>query len=91
VIRTVLISVGTVDASLASPRDVFREATASGAPLVAVFHNHPSGDPEPSDDDRQLTRRIVRAGEVLGIELVDHVILADARYYSFREAHALQG
>jgi DNA repair protein RadC len=91
VIRTVLLSIGTADASLAHPRDVFREAAAAGAPLVAVFHNHPSGDPRPSEADEQLTRRIVMAGDLLGIQVVDHVILADAQYFSFRQAGVIRG
>jgi len=91
VIRTVLLSIGTADASFAHPRDVFREATASGAPLVAVFHNHPSGDPRPSEADQDLTRRLVMAGDLLGIQVVDHLILADAHYYSFRQAGAIRG
>jgi DNA repair protein RadC len=91
VIRTTVLSVGTTDASLACPRDVFREAVASGAPAVAVFHNHPSGDPSPSDEDRSLTRRLAGAGRLLGIELADHLILADERYYSFRRDGRIEG
>lgn len=86
VLRTVLLSVGALDASVVHPREVFREATTAGAAAVIVFHNHPSGDPEPSPEDIALTGRLVRAGQVLGIELVDHVILGDGRYYSFKEA-----
>ena len=67
------------------------EATASGAPLVAVFHNHPSGDPRPSEADQDLTRRLVMAGDLLGIQVVDHLILADAHYYSFRQAGVIRG
>ena len=89
VVRTTVLSVGTADASLAYPRDVFREAVVSGAPAVAVFHNHPSGDPTPSDADNALTHRLVAAGRLLGIEVADHLILADARYYSFRHAGRL--
>jgi DNA repair protein RadC len=86
VVRTTVLSIGTADASLAYPRDVFREAVVSGAPAIAVFHNHPSGDPSPSEEDRALTRRLVAAGQLLGIEMADHLILADERYYSFRGA-----
>lgn len=84
-LRTTLLSVGTVDASLVHPRDVFREAALSAAASVVVFHNHPSGDPAPSDMDIALTDRLMAAAEVMGIELLDHIILADTRYYSFRE------
>jgi DNA repair protein RadC len=85
-IRTLLISVGTADASLAHPREVFREATIGGAAAVVLFHNHPSGDPRPSEDDLELTRRLVAAGQVLGIDVVDHVILADTHYCSMKES-----
>jgi DNA repair protein RadC len=90
VMKTVVISVGTLDASLAHPREVFREATLAGAAALALFHNHPSGDPQPSGEDVHLTRRLVSAGEILGIDVIDHVVLADSRYYSFREAGRLE-
>ncbi len=80
-----LISIGSLDASLAHPREVFREAVLMSAAVVLVFHNHPSGDPTPSDDDIALTRRLKSAGAIVGIDLLDHVILADARYCSMRE------
>ena len=85
VLRTTVVTVGTVDASLVHPREVFREAASAGAAAIALFHNHPSGDPEPSKDDVTLTRRLVAAGVLMGIDVVDHVILADARYCSLRE------
>jgi DNA repair protein RadC len=89
VIRTALLSVGTIDATTVHPREVFREATVAGASSVVLFHNHPSGDPAPSPDDVRLTARLVRAGEVMGIDVIDHLILADDRYYSFRESGGL--
>jgi DNA repair protein RadC len=89
VIRTTLLSVGGVDSAPAHPREIFRVASAGGATAVVLFHNHPSGDPSPSSEDVRLTVRLARAGEVMGIEVVDHVILADNRYYSFREAGTL--
>ena len=85
VIRASVLSVGTLDASIVHPREVFREATAAGAAALVLFHNHPSGDPEPSDDDCRLTERLVAAGVLMGIDVLDHVILADAKYFSFRE------
>jgi DNA repair protein RadC len=85
-IRTQLVSVGTADASLAHPREVFREATIAGAAAIVLFHNHPSGDPTPSRDDLELTRRLASAGQVLGIDVVDHVILADTHYCSMKES-----
>lgn len=89
VLRTVLVSVGALDASIVQPREVFREATTAGAAAIIVFHNHPSGEPEPSPEDIALTGRLVRAGQLLGIEVVDHVILGEGRYYSFKEAGRL--
>ena len=65
---------------------MFREALAADAAAVMVFHNHPSGDPTPSGVDQRLTQQLVVAGEMIGIPVVDHLVLADARYYSFKEA-----
>ena len=67
------------------PRDVFREAMLGAASAVVVFHNHPSGDPTPSPDDVELTRRLAAAGTLMGIDLVDHIVLGDVRYCSFKE------
>ena len=85
VLRTTIVSVGTLDASIVHPREVFREATAAGAAALMLFHNHPSGDPEPSVEDIRLTRRLMAAGVLMGIDVVDHLILADVRYCSFKE------
>ena len=85
VLRTTVLSVGTLDASIVHPREIFREATAGGAAAIVLFHNHPSGDPEPSPEDVRLTERLVAAGVLMGIDVLDHIILGDARYYSFRE------
>ncbi len=85
VLRAAILSVGTLDASIVHPREVFREATAAGAAALVLFHNHPSGDPEPSEDDVRLTERLAAAGILMGISVLDHVILADVKYYSFRE------
>lgn len=85
VLRTRVISVGTLDASVVHPREVFREAAASGAASLVLFHNHPSGDPDPSPEDVQLTRRLAAAGRLMGIDVIDHVVLAEVRYCSFRE------
>lgn len=86
VLKTIVVSSGTLDASIVHPRDVFRLATAGGAAAVILFHNHPSGDPTPSRDDEQLTRRMAAAGELMGITVLDHIVLGDGRYASFREA-----
>lgn len=84
-LRVRVLSTGSLDAVAASPREVFRDALAAGAAGVIVFHNHPSGDPSPSPEDVHLTHRLVTAGKVLGIDLIDHVIIGDARYFSMKE------
>jgi DNA repair protein RadC len=86
VMKTSVLAVGTLNSSIVEPRDVFREAAIGGATSIVVFHNHPSGDPTPSPDDVALTRRLVGAGSLLGIDVVDHLILGDARYWSILEA-----
>jgi DNA repair protein RadC len=89
VLRTTVLSVGTLDASIVHPREIFREATTGGAAAIVLFHNHPSGDPEPSQEDKRLTERMIAAGVVMGIDVLDHIILGDARYFSFRERGTL--
>ncbi|MBC8329901.1 MAG: hypothetical protein H8E31_14270 [Planctomycetes bacterium] len=79
------ISEGTLTASLVHPREVFGPALVHRAAAVVVAHNHPSGDPEPSAEDRATTRRLVRAGRLLGVELLDHVVCGAGRYVSFLE------
>ena len=88
-LRTTLVSIGTLDSSPAHPREVFREATAASAAAVVLFHNHPSGDPMPSGDDCDLTNRLLQAGRIIGIAVLDHIILADTKYFSFKEAGRL--
>jgi DNA repair protein RadC len=85
VMRTALVAVGTLNSSIVEPRDVFREAAIGGATAIVLFHNHPSGDPTPSPDDVALTQRLVAAGALIGIDVVDHVILGDGRYCSIKE------
>src|SRR5258706_31045 len=80
-----VLAVGTLNSSIVTPRDVFREAAIGGATAIVIFHNHPSGDPTPSPDDVTLTRRLVAAGTLMGIDVVDHLILGDARYWSIKE------
>lgn len=80
-----VVSVGTLTATLVHPREVFKFCIKANAAGVIVCHNHPSGDPEPSREDRETTRRISEAGKILGIPLLDHVILGESRYFSFRE------
>ena len=85
VLRTTLVSMGTIDASIVHPREVFRAAANARAASLILFHNHPSGDPAPSEDDVALTKRMVRAGELMGIVVLDHIIVAENRYHSLRE------
>ena len=84
-LATRIISIGSLDASPAHPRDVFREAVATRAAFVVLFHNHPSGDPTPSSDDMQLTGQLTDAADILGIGVLDHLILSPTGYFSFKE------
>lgn len=79
------LSRGTVNATLITPREVFLEAMKFHAVSVILVHNHPSGDPTPSDDDVKITERVYRSGELLGVRLLDHVVIGDHKYVSFRE------
>ena len=85
------VSVGTLTASLVHPREVFREAIRNAAAALLLVHHHPSGDPSPSPEDRSVTERLVAAGRLLGIRVVDHVIVADSGYFSFQEAGLISG
>ena len=89
VIRTTVVTSGTLDMSAVHPRDVFRQATSASAAAIVLFHNHPSGDPAPRRDDGDLTTRLAEAGHLMGIEVLDHLILGDGRYFSFKEAGRL--
>lgn len=82
--KIVDVSSGGLDGTLAIPRDVFRQAVREGAASIIVCHNHPSGDPEPSRDDIDLTRRLVESGELLGIAVNDHVIFGDGKFTSLK-------
>jgi DNA repair protein RadC len=77
--------VGSLDASIVHPREVFKEAISASAASVIFVHNHPSGDPEPSDDDIALTRRLVEVGKLLDIRVLDHIIIGDPEYRSLKE------
>lgn len=85
VMRTAVLVSGTLNTTIVEPREVFREAAIGSAAAIVVFHNHPSGDPTPSPEDVELTRRLAAAGALMGIDLVDHLVLGDVRYYSFKE------
>lgn len=79
-----LISIGSLDTSIVHPREVFKEAVSSSAASVIFVHNHPSGDPEPSKEDVELTKRLVKAGEIIGIDVLDHVIVCNENYLSLK-------
>lgn len=87
--REVVVSVGCLTASLVHPREVFQEAVVSRAAALVLFHNHPSGDPEPSAEDVALTRRLAAAGTLMGIQVLDHVVLGRGRYVSLKERGVL--
>jgi DNA repair protein RadC len=78
------VSIGSLDTSIVHPREVFKEAVSSSAASVIFVHNHPSGDPEPSKEDIELTERLIKAGEVIGIDVLDHVIVCDRSYLSLK-------
>ena len=95
-LRTTVLSVGTLDASIVHPREVFRAAASAGAAALVLFHNHPSGDPAPSSADQQVTRHLREAARTVDIQLIDHVIVGSASadplsrgFYSFRCAGLL--
>ncbi len=79
------ISVGTLSASLVHPREVFKSAVRVNCAAIIIVHNHPTGDPTPSSHDTETTQRIRAAGKVLGIELLDHVIIGEGRYFSYKD------
>lgn len=85
VIRSVILSSGTAEASISHPRDVFRAAALASATRLVLFHNHPTGDPSPSPADWVFTRTVMEAGEMMGIEVLDHIILGSTKYFSFKE------
>lgn len=85
-IKDMELTTGTVNSSLLSPREYYINALKYKAVNTVLVHNHPSGDPTPSNSDIELTRSIFRAGELLGIKLIDHIIIGDNRFMSFREA-----
>jgi DNA repair protein RadC len=91
VLRTVRISEGSLGASLVHPREAFRPAIREAAAAVIFVHNHPSGDPSPSGEDRRITERLYDAGALLGIPVLDHVIVGTESWYSFADTGSLRG
>lgn len=80
-----VISVGNLNSAIVHPREVFKAAILNNAASLVCFHNHPSGDPTPSQEDVTMTRRLIEAGELMGIELLDHIIIGESRYVSLKE------
>ncbi len=83
------MSVGSLDSAVVHPREVFKPAILSNAAALIFGHNHPSGDPAPSSEDRAMTARLVECGKLLGIQVLDHIIVGDGRHYSFADDGAL--
>jgi len=83
------ISIGTLNANLVHPREVFEPALKHSAAGIMVAHNHPSGDPKPSEDDLEITKRLTEAGKMMGVELLDHVIIATNNHFSFKDEKLL--
>jgi len=83
------VSIGSLDTSIVHPREVFKEAVSSSAASVIFVHNHPSGDLEPLKEDVGLTQRLVKAGEIIGIDVLDHIIVCDRSYLSLKAKNLL--
>ena len=88
-LRDSIVSIGCLTSTLVHPREVFFEAVQARAAALVLYHNHPSGDPEPSADDLALTRRLASAGSLMGIEVLDHVVLGAGRYVSLKQRGSL--
>lgn len=85
-----LVSVGSLSASVVHPREVFRRAIVRGAASIILVHNHPSGDPSPSEDDVEITHRLSKVGELVGIEVLDHVVIGNGDFVSLRQRDLLR-
>lgn len=85
IISDIDVSVGTLNSSLVHPREVFREAIKRSTNKMILIHNHPSGSVEPSNEDKNITSRLIKCGEIIGIEVIDHIIIGDGLYFSFKE------
>jgi len=79
------ISIGSLNASIVHPREVFQPAIRKSANAVVLIHNHPSGHPEPSTEDKRVTERLIEAGQLMGIQVLDHIVIGDLNYFSFKE------
>lgn len=85
IIDIMTVAEGSLTSAVVHPREVYSQAVVRHAAVIIAFHNHPSGDPYPSSEDRKLTESLDKAGEVLGIPLMDHIVIGDGKYYSFKE------
>ena len=85
IITDIDVSVGTLNSSLVHPREVFKEAIRRSSNKMILIHNHPSGSVEPSNEDKNITDRLIKCGELIGIEVIDHIIIGDGLYFSFKE------
>lgn len=88
-LEVVTVSIGSIDHTFMAPREVFRDALLANASALVLAHNHPSGDPEPSSDDQRVTRRLVRAGELVGVEVLDHLVVGGQRWVSLARRGAV--
>ena len=86
-----IVSTGSLTSSIVHPREVYKGAILSNSASVIFMHNHPSGDPEPSIDDIEITKRLEKAGNILGINVLDHIIVASSGFYSFRQHNLIGG
>ncbi len=86
IIRVVTVSIGSLNASIVHPREILKPAIAASAASIVLVHNHPTGDPTPSREDIEFTRRFARCGELIGIELLDHVVIGADRFHSLKES-----
>ena len=84
-----IIAEGSMTSAIVHPREVLRSSIIAGAASIVLAHNHPSGDPEPSIDDIEITHRIVKAANICGIDVLDHIVIADKGYFSFKQKNML--
>ena len=84
-----IVSIGSANSAIATPREIFQRAIVAGAISIVISHNHPSGSTQPSDEDHKVTKRLHESGQLLGIKLLDHVIVTDTEYYSFSDSGIL--
>ena len=86
ILKTVTVSIGSLNASIVHPREILKPAISASAASIILVHNHPTGDPTPSREDIEFTRRFARCGELIGIRLLDHIVIGSGKYRSLREA-----